>query len=143
MVDSNYRPEIKDFSFDLTPKKFRINDDVYELIPDIPIGLFGNIISNIREVKINEDIEPVFKFFDEVMFEDSAKLFRIRAVDKKNPIGPKTLQAIVSWMLEEYGLRPTNPSDNLSNGSGGIGGNSMDGVQLETSSLNNLDSVDS
>lgn len=143
MVDSNYRPEIKDFSINLAPKKFKINDDIYELIPDIPIGLFKDIISNVREVRINEDLEPIFKFFDEVMFEDSAKLFRTRAFDKKKPIGPVTLKLIIEWMLEEYGLRPTNPSDSLLNGSGGIGGNSMDGVLLETSNLNNLDSVDS
>lgn len=131
MVDSAGRTEIKDFSFGTEPKKFRVNDDLFEARPEMPLTLMGRA-SQLMGTALREDPEKILTFFDELLLPESALLFRDGVLEKKT-IGVRHIVAILPWLLEEYGLRPPTPSENSSTGSDGTGTTSTDGAPSEES----------
>lgn len=126
--------QIKDFTFAVEPIKFKINDDVFFATPELPLGLlqdltkFKDMTSQLKDT----GIEPLLELFDDLLLDESAAIFRARTGNKKNPIGVRHIMALIPWLLEEYGLRPTQPSSNLSDGSsdGETGTSSTDGASL-------------
>lgn len=145
VVDTDGMVEIKDFSFSPEPKQFRINDDIFQCAPELPLG----VMAKVAELKLDaetlrkEGLEPVLQFFDEVMYDASAARFRQRVSDKTQPIGMRHVMAILPWLLEVYGLRPTQPSEDSSASPESDGTSSTDGasaVELIPSSSESLDS---
>lgn len=111
--------EIKDFTLpgDDQPLRFKIRDDVFEAVPIPPLGLLPDIaaaVGNLKGNLVGDNIEKVLAVFDVLLYDESAALLRQRTVDKKKPIGDRHILPIVFWLLESYGLRPTEPSSNSS-----------------------------
>jgi hypothetical protein len=125
---------IKDFSHSLEPKKFRINDDVFEASPEMPLGMIQDLAKFMvsRDELSGKGLEVLLELFDALLFDASAAKFRERTKDKEKPIGVSHAIEIVPWLLEQYGLRPTQPSSPSSNGSddGITGTNLTDGRSL-------------
>jgi hypothetical protein len=90
-------------------------------------------IVKIRDVQktITEtgSIEGIIEIFDELLKAESAQLFRACVYTKKT-IGIRRLMKILPWLMEQYGLHPTQPSSDSSSGSsdGVTGTSSADGV---------------
>ena len=138
-MDSNGMVEIADFSEDLTPKQFRINEDVFLCAPTLPLGTLTDVANfKIDTEQIKEHgLEPILSFFDKVFYDESALRFRERVDSKTEPIGLTHVMKIIPWLLEVYGLRPTGPSElfSLSQESGGM--TSTGGASLVGSTLSN------
>lgn len=135
-MDQNGIVQVKDFTTDAQPKVFTIGGRTFTACADIPIGLMTDLVGLSTSVdNITSDvIEKIFGFFDAVLFDDSAAAFREGARDKKDPIGPKALMNIMEWLMEEYGMRPTVPSDSSSTPSEADGSTSSTaGVSAEAS----------
>jgi hypothetical protein len=115
-MDLDGLTEIADFSFSPEPKRFRINDDVFECSPELPLG----VLARAAKMKMDRDtlerdgIEPILAFFDEVFIGTSSQRFRLRVDSKTNPIGMRHILKILPWLLEVYGLHPTEPSESSS-----------------------------
>jgi hypothetical protein len=124
--------EIKDFSFSVDPIPFTINEDVFECVPELPLWAMQQMarINQVSEAIKEHGVEPILEVFDIFLLEDSAVRFRERVMDRKKPIGIRHIMAILPWLLEQYGVRPTQPSLPSSNGSndGETGTSSEDGV---------------
>lgn len=105
-------PDIVDFSLSPEPKKFRINDDVFEMAPVMPLGTMIAIskLKFDQETLRAQGLEPMLSFFDELFIGTSSTRFRSRVIDKENPIGLEHVLKIIPWMLEVYGMRPTEAS---------------------------------
>lgn len=103
--------EIVDFSFSLTPKRFRVNDDVFLAAPELPlnilsiVGRFKNITADTPDVD-----ERLLEFFDAVLLDASAQRMRERARSKDTPMPFQVMMPIIQNLMERYGLRPTVPS---------------------------------
>jgi hypothetical protein len=134
-MDVNGQVEIADFSFSPEPKRFRINDDVFECAPELPLGTFAKIAGmKLDRASLTElGIEPMLQFFDELFIGDSSERFRGRVHDKTRPIGMRHIQKIMPWLLEVYGLRPTEPSEHFSPSPESAGTTSTGGVSSEES----------
>lgn len=133
MTTESGKVEIVDFSRPPEPKRFRINDDIFEAAPELPLGTM-EIAANISAARIkDEGVEPILEFFDAILFDQSAARLRERAKSKTEPIGLAHLMPIINWLLEAYGLRPTQPSENSSGSPSETGTSLTDGVQSETS----------
>lgn len=109
-----------DFSAEVAEeKKFSMDGDVFYLAPDLAAGLlmeFTAKYNTLTELPFSEQ-QPAFEeMFRLVMRKDSADLFMERMVSADKPIGLKQLNKVMPWMLEQYGLRPTEPSENSSDG---------------------------
>jgi hypothetical protein len=57
--------------------------------------------------------------FAKILMPDSKEPFLARLTDPIKPIGFKTLMNVIQWMMECYGLRPTQPSTPSSSASAG------------------------
>ena len=130
--------EIKDFSYDSVTIPFRIGEDVFHAHPDIPLSVVGQIskLTDVRGTLEKENgVNVITDVFAEFLQDASGELFRQRVHEKK--IGVKKITEILPWILEKYGLRPTQPSSDSPSGlgDGETGTSSTDGVPLEESIL--------
>jgi hypothetical protein len=131
--------EIRDFTNRDETIKFKIYDHVFEAAPELPLGAMTQIskLQNLRETMDENGLEAIVDIMGIFLLDDSLAQIRTMLNDKRKPFGVRHMQEIVPWLLEEYGLRPTQPSSPSSTGSadGETGTSSMDGVQQEASRL--------
>jgi hypothetical protein len=124
-------PEVKRFEFSLEPKRFYVNDDLFEAAPALPLGVMSTI-SRFKNLAADGDgaAEKILEFMDMVLLDTSAQLLRERTTSKTRPVGIAQLMDIINFLLEEYGLRPTVPSASSSSGSTAVDGStpSTDGA---------------
>lgn len=138
--------EIRDFTNRDETIKFKIYDYTFEAAPELPLGAMTQIskLQNLRETMDENGLEAIVDIMGIFLLDDSLAQLRTMLNDKRKPFGVRHMQEIVPWLLEEYGLRPTQPSSPSSTGSadGEIGTSSMDGVQQEASRLLNSPPVE-
>jgi hypothetical protein len=106
--------EIMDFSSPRQTIKFKVDGDVFEASPQVAA------ISMIRfateaelleksDTRSDEQIKIIENLFRIVLTRDSAERFIARLSDDDRPIGVSQFVDITKWLLERYGLRPTEP----------------------------------
>lgn len=108
-------PEIKDFTKKRKPLQFRIDDDVFSAVATIPADVmieFAESMSsaNPADMSPSEMVGALRRVIEMVLHPDSLTLFRKRMGDPQNPIDMEQLDSIVTWLFEEYGMRPTTES---------------------------------
>jgi hypothetical protein len=129
---------------DFTPapvaeRKFRIHDDEFFLVPDLPAGLLMEFAQEIdkfdaADTPITDKMSLLDRMFRMVMRKDSADLFIERLSSTEKPIGIEPATKVLQWAMEQYGLRPTEPSENSSDGAkADDGSNSTDSGPVEES----------
>ena len=132
MTDAAEVVRFKDFSVSPEPIIFKMEGDEFHALPDIPLDL---LIELAEFATIGEEqgraaqIEKMKDFFDGILDEDSAG--RLRERMKKGaaqPIGKRLLVDVMPWLMEVYGLRPTQPSSESADGSDDTGISSTDGA---------------
>lgn len=114
--------QIRDFTIKKKRLKFKIDDDVFEAHALLGLPLMQELVrtaKNMSTLVREQKFEGVFDIFDKVLYPESAARFRERAqatgddaVDVKRQLLP-----ILYYLLEEYGVRPTQPSSDSSTGS--------------------------
>jgi hypothetical protein len=128
---------ILDFTDPMPPARFRIGDDVFEVVPGLPALSFMEF-SDLAGQQIEEPGEARDMFqrmFRLVLVEDSAERFIARLEDRHRPITIMQVQKVIPFVMEQLGLRPTEPSEPSSNGSDGqaSGPNSTESAPLPES----------
>ncbi len=122
MPDENGVVTIKDFSFSPEPKKFKLYTDdpfIFEAPPVLPIGVMADA-AKLRNINPAEEgvIDRIMSFFDSILLPESAVELRKRALASSAfPFGMNHIAPVIEWLLEAYGMRPTTPSSDSSNGS--------------------------
>jgi len=121
-------PQVKDFSKKVDVK-FKIDDDIFIGVPNLAVDElieFVGLTESIGEA----DMKNQPKFFRAVaqlvLTKESAEKFISRMADKSNPISIFQVMEIIPWVMGEYGMRPTEPSSDSSDGSP----NPEDGTKL-------------
>ena len=109
--------EIMDFAAGDVEIFFNVGDDRFVCVPDIPLGIMQQIagLKNIQATMETQGMEPILAVFDEFLVPASAVLFRVCVTEKKT-IGLRRIMRILPWIMEKYGLRPTQPSSPSSDG---------------------------
>lgn len=109
----------RDFSLSPEPVTFRIEPDTFECVAEIPLDSLAemaNLASGSEDR--GAQLRRIYDFFDGIMTPTSAAVFRERGQKgNPNPIGMRHITALLPWLMEVYGLRPTQPSDESSTGS--------------------------
>ena len=133
----------KNFEVSPEPVTFTIAPDTFECLPEVPLDVLVEL-SGLRSspgetVDLKARMAQIHDFFDFIMESESAALFRKRtAIPTKeqpnpNPIGMKTVIAVLEWLMEVYGLRPTQPSSESEDGSQVDEASSTDGASVAVS----------
>lgn len=110
----------KDFSKKREPVEFKIDNDLFTAPSVLPIPTMQELAETADAIKTETNNSQLFKkvtgIFDAVLTDASASRFRERVASKEEPIDIEQLIDIMLWLLEEYGLRPTQPSSDSSPG---------------------------
>lgn len=113
--------EIKDFSKARKRLQFRIDDDVFEATPAIPaevmIQFAERFTSADPSIMTPKQQVGIFReMLEIVLLPDSMAVMRKRMADPRSPVDMGQLDEIITWLFEEYGLRPTQESSSSSDG---------------------------
>lgn len=103
--------EIRDFSKARKDISFRVDDDLFHAARGIPaevlMGFASKFSSMDTSATVDEQLDAFRSLLDVVLLPDSLKLFNERMRDRNNPIEMDQVEDIVTWLMEQYGLRPT------------------------------------
>lgn len=111
--------EIRDFSRRIDVR-FRVDEDVFVGVAGIPaldLLEFGALYDGLSETDIMKKPEAFTKMINLVLQDESAQRFNARMSDRSNPISMVQVMEILPWIMERYGMRPTEPSFGSSSGS--------------------------
>jgi hypothetical protein len=105
------RMVIKDFS-NRKLIEFQIDDDVFRGVPNIPVEQFVKLAAGFsnEDTPLEEQVSLFHAMFRTLLTDESAELFITRMGDKENPISIVQVQDIMMWLMEQYGMRPTQQS---------------------------------
>ena len=106
----------------LQPKWFRIGprpDDIFCAAPSVPV-LFGVQYVHAMHALNSEDTTAAEKFIDllaKVLMPGHKERWEARYTDPEHPIDHRIVFSTMDRLLEEWGLRPPEPSGDSSDGS--------------------------
>ena len=129
----------RDFSRKRKQLIFTIDDDTFEAAAGLPGDVFAEFVTlyndRVDASSYKEQREMLKQALSLALFPDSYERFASRLNDKARPIDDDQMSEVVMWLLEEYGMRPTEPSPNSSDGpaSPESGTNSTANTQPEAS----------
>lgn len=111
----------KDFTKAKKQVRFRIDVDVFEAPSVLPIPVLQQLAGSADALKAGgassaETLDQVIGIFDIILLDASAAKLRERIASKDNPVDLEQLMDIMLWLLEVYGLRPTQESSDSSAG---------------------------
>lgn len=118
--------EMRDFSKARKDISFRVDDDVFHAAKAIPADILMDFASEFSGMSEQATVDQQLKAFrtmlEVVLLPESLERFNARLRDPQNPIEMDQVDDIITYLMEEYGLRPTGPSSS-----------SADGLQLPAS----------
>jgi hypothetical protein len=108
--------DIKDFTLAERFIRFRAEGDVFEAYSALGLATMQrmvNVSKSISSMVQEEKYDAIVAVFDEALTPESAKRFRERALSSDGEIAldvKRQLIPILHFLLEKYGLRPTQQS---------------------------------
>jgi hypothetical protein len=112
----------RDFSKKRAPLFFELDGERFNCAPAVPVASLQEIARMSSTVTAANASDMLKEFFGVVMDADTKERIAVRMMDKVNPLDLDVAIDIMNWLLEEYGMRPTQPSSGTSNGSPTDGG---------------------
>jgi hypothetical protein len=128
----------KDFTKKREEISFTIGDDTFLAYPALAAQTLLDYAESLKGQN-TEDATVLVAVYQKVLADllqpESYERFLARMADKMDPIDPAQLESIVSWLFEEFGLRPTQPSETSSGGpsSPALGTGSTESTPVEVS----------
>lgn len=111
----------KDFTGDTEPITFKIHDQVFTAYEDIPLQHLAALTDITKEFQdstgsAGDSIDKMIRLFEKFLIPESFEVFKA-CVMGEGPvvIGVSRIKDIIPWLLEQYGLRPTEASSSSSN----------------------------
>lgn len=114
---------IKDFTKDRgAPPAFRVGDHVYTAATGLPAQTVLDFATQFGALTtatpVAEQITVFAEILDQLLEDESAKTFRENMASKhpRNMIEFDQLESIIEYVMEKFGLRPTQPSSPSASG---------------------------
>ncbi len=115
--------------------------EAYPVMPPTQLQEMLNIIKRVRSVGTDDtdraakSFQMMEDFFQLILRDESYTRFQKKLQDKENGVQIDELMEVFQWLIERYGLRPSQSPNSSSDGSpSGVGGSSsMDGASREGS----------
>jgi hypothetical protein len=107
-------PPVRDFTRARKRLVFTIDDDTFEAASVLPGDVYAEFVTRYNgagdKETYKEQHEKLKDALQLALLPASYELFTRRLADKTNPIDDEQMSEVVLWLLEAYGLRPTQPS---------------------------------
>lgn len=104
----------KDFSRKRKRLNFTIDDDEFDAAIALPGDVFAEMVALYNSAddvqSFQEQHDLLKKALEVALLPESWQRFAGRLKDKTRPIEDDQMSEVVMWLLEEYGMRPTQPS---------------------------------
>lgn len=114
-------PAGRDFTKQRKRLDFTIDDDTFEAAAALPGDVFAEFVTLYNSTGDTETYQQQHDMLKQALnlalLPESWQRFSDRLQDKSRPIDDDQMSDVVLWLLEEYGMRPTQPSPNSSDGS--------------------------
>lgn len=111
---------MRDFTREPKVIEFKIDDDIFRCHPRLPAKVLMDFAVKADAMGENptgeQGIQAMLDVLRVTLLDDHFKIFEHRMGDPDNAIELSQISEIVPWIMEEYGLRPTTPSDDSSDG---------------------------
>ena len=111
-------PQVRDFSARVDVR-FTIDGDTFVGVPQLPamqLIEFASMNDQLDEAPMNEQIKILPTMIQMMLTEESAELFIERMSSRTNPIALHQIMQIFNYLMEEYGMRPPEQSEDSSSG---------------------------
>lgn len=118
---------VDDDIMDFTPKvkvpRFRIGNDVFTGVVEIPAELSLDFSQKAALMGTEgqspaERIALIRELISIVLVPESAEVFNRRLGDRNNPIGLTSFREVLPWIFKQYTGTPTTPDSDSSSGPG-------------------------
>jgi hypothetical protein len=113
-------PPARDFSRKRKRLDFAIDGETFEAAPGLPGDIYAEFVTlytRTGDVETYQQQHDLMKSALELaLLPESYNRFVARLKDKAEPIDDDQMADVVLWLLEEYGMRPTQPSQPSSDG---------------------------
>lgn len=119
---------MKDFTRERKPITFTIDDDKFDAVPAIPAQTLMDMTSEFESMDADnaaESIKAMQEVLEKFLMPASFRRFTERMSSQAEPIEFPQVNDVIFWLLEQYGMRPTQPSSE-----------SADGLQLPETGTN-------
>jgi hypothetical protein len=83
-------------------------------LPALKLIEFAQLMEELDEVKTSGSPELFTALVELTLEDESAARFIARMSDKADPIGLTQIMDLMPWLMEQYGMRPTKPSEDSS-----------------------------
>lgn len=126
---------MRDFTRERKKIEFQVDSDLFQAKSPIPAQTLVDFAKKFVSLGTASTIEEQLAAFDAVLelvlMPDSLKTFRARMNDALEPVSIEQVEEIITWLFEEYGMRPTELPSDSSDGpaSPGSGTNSTENTQ--------------
>jgi len=112
----------KDFSKAREQISFEIDGETFEAAEAIPADVLAEGVTVLNGVDpetatATDQIGALKSFMEMCLFPESYERFSYRMGNKANPIDLDQVDQVASWLVEQYGMRPTQPSSDSTDGS--------------------------
>ena len=115
--------EIRDFTKKRDDISFRVDDDMFHAARGVPADVLMDFATQFSGMSLSTPVDEQLKAFrgvlELVLLPESLQLFNARMRDRENPIEIDQVEQIITWLMEKYGLRPTEPSSDSPPGQDG------------------------
>ena len=121
----------KDFSDDSEPIQFKVGPEIFTCLPTIPLKKMSALSGIAKGGGVDAMVDNLIRVFGGVLEPDSYKKFLECLEGTAHPISMKQITEILPWLLEQYGLRPTEASSGSAESLSETGASSTDGPSVE------------
>ncbi len=121
----------KDFSETADPIQFRVGTEVFTALPTIPLARMSQLSKLRMEGESNNLVDGITRVFNSILEPESYARFVEGLNSSENPIGITHVTKILPWLMEQYGLRPTEASSGSVDSLSETGASLTDGPTAE------------
>ena len=113
-------PAARDFSRKRKRLDFTVDGETFEAAAAIPAEIYAEFVTSYSSVADDGSTKDMYQAMSTaleiVLLPDSYQRFQGRLKDRANPIDLDQMTDVILWLMEEYGARPTQPSQPSSDG---------------------------
>lgn len=112
--------DIRDFSKKREDISFRIDDDLFHAAKAIPADTLMDFASRFagmdESASVDKQLEAFRSVLEFVLLPESLARFNARMRDPENPVEIDQVEQVITWLMEQYGLRPTEQPSSSAGG---------------------------